>query len=279
MDKRGWVMVRVFINRYHPKANNAFMKLLPPDDRLALLSEDITSKDLAPMLRQPQKALSRIHYSWIAKVIKTFPSPLQLIAASCLNSEQIAGLNVEFVAKVSPPIRSFMQKQIYDLLKVDEHLPLEYLPETDLSPLLNWNKSQLLVLIDYLGLHDLAFAVRQIVNRNDLKNIYTCLTPKQFYYLKICLQQKDKIISPKLPIDPSKIDRIELKKILHKRGLSRLGRAFYGLPADLVWHLAYQLDHGRGLLLLKDYQPEPLPKITLILRQQVINLMNFLKSD
>ena len=131
----------------------------------------------------------------------------------------------------------------------------------------------------YLGLHDLAFEVRQIVNRNDLRNIYACLNPKQFYYLKICLNQKDKIISPKLQIDPSQFDKKKLKQILHLRGLSRLGGALCGLPYDLVWTIAHQLDSGRGLILMNHYKAEADAKVASLLKHQVINLMNFLKSE
>lgn len=272
-------MLRVFINHYNPKASNAFTQLLPQQERQAFLLEDIHSPDLMPILQSPINALKPIHYSWISEALKQLPKPLYPIALSSLTPTQMEGLRFKNPVPVSSTIQSFIQEQLFDLLHFKEHLPRDYLPKTELTPLLNWNKRQILNLIDFLGLHDLAFEVRHIVNRNHLKNIYKCLTPKEFYYLKVCLHQKNKIVSPKLGLDPAHLDPKMLKKALHKRGLSRLGRALYGQPADLVWHLAHQLDTGRGHILLKDYKSEPLPKITPALKQQVINLINFLKSE
>lgn len=279
MDKRGWMILRVLINRYNPKAGNALLKFLPQDESRAVMALDIRSNDLAPILQQPQKSLAKIHYSWIQPLLGKFPKPLQPIVIAALTQEQIAGLKISSPIAISQVFKPFILTQLYHMLKMSEHFPSEYLPETELSPLAKWTKQQLINLIDFLGLYDLASEVRHIVNRNHLKNIYTCLTPKQFHYLKICLHQKEQIISPKLGIDPTKQDCARLKQVIHRRGLVRLGRALCGQHPDLAWHIAHTLDMGRGHLLLKDYQPRELPKVTFILKQQVLNLMNFLKSE
>jgi hypothetical protein len=278
MDKRSWMMLRVLINRYNPKAGNALLKFLPQDALQVVTALDIRSTDLSPILQQPQKSLSRIHYSWIQPLLEKFPDRLQPVVISALTNEQMTGLKVSTRLALSDFVKNFILTQLYGLLKIDEHFPIEYLPETELSPLAQWTKQQLMNLMDFLGLYDLASEVRHIVNRNYLKNIYTCLTPKQFYYLKVCLHQKEQLISPKLGIDPTKQDCPKLKQIIHRRGLLRLGKALCGQHPDLVWHMAHVLDMGRGNLLLKEYQPEA-SKVTPILKQQVLNLINFLKSE
>ncbi len=272
-------MLRVLINRYNSKAGNALLKFLPKEESQAVTALDIRSTDLTPMIQQPHKSLAKIHYSWIQPLLEKFPEQLRPVVISSLTPEQIAGLKVASPLGLSDFVKTFILNQVYDLLKIDEHFPIEYLPETELSLLAQWTKPQLVNLIDFLGLYDLASEVRHIVNRNYLKNIYTCLTPKQFHYLKVCLHQKEQIISPKLGIDPTKQDCPRLKQVIHRRGLVRLGKALCGQHRDLIWHMAHTLDMGRGNLLLKEYQPEALPKITPILKQQVLNLINFLKSE
>lgn len=279
MDKRGWMMLRVLINRYNPKAGNSLLKFLPQNELQAVTDLDIKSTDLTPILQQPQNSLTKIHYSWIQPLLGKFPGPLQPVAAAALTSEQLAGMQIATPLAISNVVKTFILNQFYRLLKIDEHFPVEYLPETELSQLSKWPKQQLVNLIDFLGLHDLASEVRQIVNRDYLKNIYTCLTPKQFHYLKVCLHQKEQITSPKLGIDPTKQDCSRLKQVIHQRGLLRLGRALCNEHPDLVWHLAHTLDMGRGNILLKNYQPGAFPKITPILKQQLLNLMNFLKKE
>lgn len=280
MNKRGAVILRVLMNRFNPKATERRLKDLPDALRQLIVSEAIDSKDLTPILQHPALTFSEIHYSWFSEPLKKFPKDLLPTALGSLGA---MGANIFSGVKPDPhvslPTKQFLHNTLVRALKLDEHVPMDYLPECDFSPLLKWSKEELMNLVDFLGLHDLAYEVRHIVNRNHLKNIYTCLTPKQFYYLKQCLHQKDRIVSPKLMVDPAIVDKDKLKQALHKRGLFRLSKALCGIHPDFVWHLAHHLDTGRGNLLLKDYQLEAVPKMTSILKQQTINLMNFLKSE
>lgn len=272
-------MLKVLINRYNSQAGNALLKFLPQEDLQAVTTLNIQSTDLTPILQQPQTALAGIHYSWFQPLLKIFPDHLQPVMIAALTPEQIVGLQGSFSSSISPVVKTFVQNQLYQLLKISEHFPVEYLPETELSPLTQWKKQQLIHLIDFLGLYDLASEVRHIVNHAYLKNIYSCLTPKQFHFLKMCLHQKERLTSPKLGIDPTKQNCVQLKQVVHRRGLLRLGKALCGQHADFVWHFAHLLDRGRGTILLKEYQPEALLKVTSILKQQVLSLMNFLKNE
>lgn len=272
-------MLRVLINRYNPKAGNDLSKFLPVELAQAVAAQDIKATNLAPIIDQPQNSLARIHYSWLKPAMQQFPATLQPVAMAALTEEQMTGLKISLLPSISPVVKTFVLNKLYEHLQVREHFPVEYLPQTDLTPLAKWKKQHLMCLIDFLGLHDLASEVRHIVNRDHLKNVYACLTPKQFQYLKMCLHQKEQLVSPKLGIDPSKQDCVLLKKIIHKRGLLRLGRALNGQHADLVWHIAHILDIGRGQILLKEFQAEEKVRVTQILRQQVLGLMNFLKKS
>lgn len=279
MDKKGWMLLRLLINRFDPDASDALLQFLPQTDRDMLLAQDIHSNDLATILQEPERSIGKIHYSWFKPFLEQFNPTLQSVVISSFTSEQKAGFPNTSFKSISKPIKTFFLDKLYAQLKIDEHLPVEFIPETELTPLTTWTKQQLIHLIDFLGLHDLAPEVRHIVNRNQLNNIYSSLTPQQLHYLKICLHQKEKIVSPKLGIDLSKNDPDQLKHLLHRRGLARFGKAFFGQHPDLIWHIAHTLDSGRGKILLKDYQPNALPSITPVLKQQVLNIMNFLKSE
>lgn len=279
MNKRGWTMLRVLINHYNPNAVNDLLKFLPQDELHQVeTTQNIRSADLMPILQQPQRSLAKIHYSWVQPLLTKFPETLRPTVVAALTAEQISGLGISSPALISDFARSFILNKLYHQLKIGEHFPIEYLPETELSPLTYWTKQEVVNLIDFLGLYDLASEVRHIVNRNYLKNIYTCLTPKQLHYLKVCLHQKEQLVSPKLGIDHTKQDCAKLRQLIHRRGLLRLGKALCGQHSDLVWHIAHTLDMGRGKILLREYQPKTSTKVTPILKQQVMNLMNFLKS-
>lgn len=279
MKKREHIILRVLVNRYNPKADNALLKFLPKEEAQTILSQDISSIDLLPIIQQPQNMLAKMHYSWVQPILKEFPESVQPVIISALTHEQILGLKMSSPLAISNIAKSFILNQLYQYLHINEHAPIEYLPANEFSVLAKWTKSQLLNLMDFFGLYDLASEVRHIVNRNHLKNIYTCLTSKQFYYLKVCLRQKEQLISPKLGIDPTKQNCPKLKQTIHRRGLLRLGKALCGQHPDLVWHMAHTLDIGRGNILLKEYQLEELPKVTKILKQQLLNLINFIKIE
>jgi hypothetical protein len=277
---RSLMMLRVFVNRYNPKAGDALLKFLPPEESQAVLKENIQSKDLTPILEQPNALLKGLHYTWIKPVLDKFPPKLYPLIISALNPEQISGLqNTQPPLELSAPVKNFIVNLIYDNLKTEDHVPLEYLPESEFSPLAGWSKNKLVRMADFLGLHDLASEVRRIVNKDHLKNIYSCLTPQQYNYLSICLHQREKIVTPKLGIDLTNQDCTKLKQVLHKRGLIRLGKALCGQNPDLVWYIAHILDAGRGKILLSAFKPEADPKVTALLKAQVSNLMNFLKSE
>jgi len=272
-------MLRVLINRYGPETGKNLLKFLPDDHQEQLNQISIQSEDLKPILQHPQKCLYRVHYSWIKPLIDRFPPRVRPSLIAALNAEQISGMRAKPDRLLPNISKSFIVNEFCYLLDIDKHIPLEYLPQTDLSPLSHWTKQELVTLIDFLGLHDLASEVRHIVNRDHLKNIYTCLTPKQFYYLKVCMNLKDRLVTPKLGIDPNQQDCRNLKQVLHRRGLSRLGKALCGQHPDFIWYLVHTLDMGRGNIIQQEYQAQPLPKITPILIQQVLNLMNFLKNE
>lgn len=279
MNARGWIMFKVLVNKYHPKEINAFNKFLSQNELEFLDKLDVQSSDLKPVVQHPETSLAKIHYSWIQPLLEKFPEPLRPLLVATLTPEQITGMRITKETATSSPVKYFLLNHLHHLLKINERTPFEYLPETEFSPLVVATKNQLVNLIDFLGIHDLAAEIKHIVNRNTLTNIYSCLTQKQLFYLKICLQQKQQIISPKLGIDPSKQDCDALKQTLHRRGLLRLAKALCGQHGDFVWYLAHILDKGRGNILLKEYQPQPIPKITPILKQQVLYLLNFLKPE
>jgi hypothetical protein len=93
------------------------------------------------------------------------------------------------------------------------------------------------------------------------------------------MHQKQQITSPKLGIDPSKQNCPHLKQVLHRRGLIRLAKSLTGQHKDLIWYIAHTLDNGRGMILLQSQQSISSPKVINILKQQVFNVMNFLKKE
>lgn len=283
MQLKSAIMLRVLINRYHQGSPVALLEALPQENAQLVLSQDIASSDPSQVLVDPEIELgSKIHYSWLQPVIESFSPSMQPIFLSALPIENAKGLSRLMGLPLLPPPLPLIRKQLLLALcrKLNKRqvLPVQFLPETPVTPLASLSKAELLELIDYLGLYDLAEEIRHIVDKVLLKKIYACLSPKKQLFLRNCLHQKEKLKAQKIGLINWNGDAIQLERLLHRRGLMRLSYALSGQPRDFIWHLVHRLDVGRGRLLGKNFSDKEIPGVTTFLAQQVLNTLNFLNK-
>lgn len=281
MQSKGWIMLRVLLNRFHQKAPENLLKFLPEEDAKGVSSQKITSDNVAVALAQPQDRLEKIHYSWLISPLSTLPQSIQEPILDVLqDSDKLRQLlnkpQAKATVNLAPPVQTFLINTLYSKMKDRDVLPLEYLPATSLTPLQSLNKHQLIELMDLLGIYDLAEEVRNIIDKDRLKKIYTCLRPKQRQFLRTCLHQKERIAATRINLDHWHGDCKQLDNLLHSRGMIRLAKALCGQHPDFMWHLTHILDTGRGSRLLTHYTDKEVPTVTSVLTQQVLNLLNFL---
>ncbi len=283
METKSWIMLRVLLNRFHEGDMESVLHGLPEDDARTVLSQDVVSKELFPAVARPQELIKRIHYSWIAPEIKKLPSNMQTMILSALPEEYTLKVS-QFLEKEPPPmklsspIKSFVLGNLYSKILPKEVLPPEYLPESPLSFLGTTSKKELLQLFDFLGMYDLAKEIRHIVDKEKLKKIYQCITPKRREFLRFCLHQPEKLVSEGLKLERWDGDCNKLRRLLHRKGMMRLAYAVSGQHPDLMWHIIHTLDTGRGEIISKNYSKEEIAGITPVLSQQLLTLMNFLKK-
>lgn len=283
MKHRGGMFLKVLINRYHQGAATPLMRFLPKEEADIVSNLNIASAQLEPLVNQGKEILQKIHYSWLKPFVETFPASTHPFFIASLPKKLGIALVRHWngaieASRLAHSLRPFFLRILYRSLHAEEHLPIEFLPETPLTPLVRWSKHNLVELIDFLGLHDLTAEIRRVVSKQALAGIYECLQPKHLAYLKICLHKKDHIVAPPLNLNYSQLDCRRLQRELHQRGLMRLGKALAGQHSDLIWYITRTLDIGRGQLLSRFCSAETPPKITQALIVQVTNLMNFLKK-
>lgn len=277
-------MLKVLMNRYHHGPSSVLLKFLPKDEALLASNQEINSTDFQAILNHPFDVLDRTHYSWLKPLIEEFAAPLCPYFISSLSPSQSQAIKKLYsdqltIPRLAKSIKPFFLRALYKKFNADARLPIHFLPQTTLTPLANWQKQEIVELINFLGMHDLATEIRRVVSRNDLKNVYPCLSPHQISYLKMCMHQKEQFITPKLGLNFKEIDCKGLLKELHKRGIARLGKALSGQHPDLIWYIVHSLDIGRGKLLSQFIASQPIHKVTPTLIVQVTNLMNFLKKS
>lgn len=275
-------MLRILLNRYHEGAAESIVKGVSPEDLKMILNQNVSSRDVAPALASPTHILKKIHYSWLQPEIAKLPKHLTGIAAALLPEPHASKLKETFHSpslQCSETIRTYLLNHLFVHIYKEEVIPLEYLPETPLTPIAKLTKEEIIDIMDYLGLYDLAEDIRQIVHKKQIENIYKCLSNKKHIYLRQCLHQKEKLVTQSLQLEKWDGDRQKLTKILHHRGTVRLGYALSGQHPDLIWHITHVLDSGRGTKLAGYYQKEEIPSVTAALRLQVKSVIDYLTKN
>ena len=284
MQAKSWIMLRVLLNRFHGGAQESLLRSLPDEQAQIVSSQNVDSTEIFPAFTQPSELIHEIHYSWLTPIITQFPHELQSILISSLPDMQKERLSQQFQIELSADpvadsVKKFLTQLIYSKLRHSDVLPLEYLPTSPLKSIASLDKRQLQHLFDYLGLFDLALEIPQIVDKKKLRDIYNCLSTKKQRFLRQCTRQKELVQSQKLNLDAWDGDPKRLNKVLHRRGIIRLGYALSGQHPDLVWHITHTLDTGRAEVLAKHFSQKEIPKVTQALAQQVLNLVHYLQES
>jgi hypothetical protein len=167
--------------------------------------------------------------------------------------EQELGLTVPLHLTPSHQGRSFLLKTLLQALLSSQPnlLPIDYLPESTLTSLLELTKKDLLWLIDGLSLYDLAKELQHVVDRTILKQIAKFLTPDKKHLFTQLSTRGDPLVHQPLYLNQWDGQSDSLRALLHRRGLQRLAIALASAYPDLVFYLSHRLDIGRGTTLLK----------------------------
>lgn len=283
MEAKGWIMLRILLNRYHQESGvENFLRGQPGELVQNVLSQDVHSNNPSVVFTHPEEALNKIHYSWISQAFNEIPKEMQPLMLSLVPEPQkgLVGksLNIPLQQKnLSPQIRSFLLHRLMPALKRNNVLIPEFLPKSPYKTLLDLKKGEVLEVIDLLGMYDLANEMRHIVNNKTIKNIYQNLTPNKQKFLRSILHQKERLVTPRLHLEKWNGDTKLLDDQLHQRGMLRLGKALSGQHPDLIWHIVHSIDTGRGKIIMRHAAAEEVAGISTALTQQVISVLNFLK--
>lgn len=285
MNTKGWIMLRVLINRFYGGLSPELRGKFPKKDLKAIKQYNVRSVDAARALSSSADCLERIHYSWISPHIEKMPEELQRVTIGALNPEQKIGVCRQLKKAApkqqpSPPIRRYLLNQLYKQISPEERLPARYLPHSYLNPLGEYSKAQLVRLIGLLGLRDLIPAVKKLVRSHNQEAIFNCLSEEERSFFNFYLyKQKDRLPLPPISLQDWDGNCKTLNTRIHRRGLVRLGKALSGQDKTLVWYILHTLDTGRAAILEKNIEDQSIPEITEELLKQVVGLMNYLDKQ
>lgn len=283
MTTKNATLFKVFLNHFHPGAQEKILASLPQREREEIIETKITSQNPVAFLSWPQELIARTHYSWLAPIIRQTPAFLRKATVAALpepqSSKLLSFLHISSPCpKLAPPVKTFLINAFFQQWSPPAIIPLTDLQQSQLTPLLYLSKNELVELIDLLSIHDLADSMRRIVDKKLLEKIYHCLSLTRQKYLRFCLRNKEKATAPELEVSKWNGESDSLHVLLHQRGLLRLGKALSGQSQEFIWHLTHVLDTGRGQTLIGYSKKKEIAGITPLLIQQVLSILNFLKQ-
>ena len=175
MNTTSWIVFRHLIER---DKQSTFSRYLSPSEQEKLQSVPPSKKDPFTHFYSMKERLQGIHYSWLIPFLEPFAEDDKAMILSSLENPQLEKLKKHFKIKSSPfslkdTAKSYLTQALYEWVISDqkELLPLEFLPQHPLNPLLNLTKSQIQTLVDYLGLHDLAIELKHVIKAEQIKKI------------------------------------------------------------------------------------------------------------
>jgi len=283
MNAKGWIMLRVLLNRFHKGSIETLLHPLPEEDIHKILSVNIDSNSIHPAIANPSERIANLHFSWLLESVKAFPLELQPYALASLSAEQQNGLKSAFsylvrIHKNSSFFSRFFRHLMYHQLGLDEILPLEYTPSEKLKVLTTLPKEKFLMMVDLLGLYDLVPEIRQMIGKTEINAIFQALPLYCQKYLKQAMYQQDKIPPLSLELNTWNGDQKILLKRLHRAGLRRLALSLAGCDPTILWHLLHRLDTGRSAHIQALRPTEPEQGITDAAIVQVLKLLKFIES-
>lgn len=288
MQAKGWTLLRSLLNKFGHRLSpesfrEVFLSDLPEEEAQKILHLDVSNNQPDLIIKHQEKMLQTVHYSWLLHAIEAMPLFLRSHMVGLLSEKTRSRISEKL--NIEPksgsyirPVRNMILGTFLKYFDSTEVLPRELLAVTPLTPLLSLSKEDFVILIDLLGIHDLAEEMRGIVDQKKIKAVYQCLKPHQHRHLYLCLHQQEKVTSAPLELAGWNGNCNTLQKKLHVRGLIRLSKALSGHNPDFIWHVERILDCGRASVLRQHIHDEAIPKVTPALQQQVLQTLNYLNG-
>ena len=183
MTPKAATLLKVLLNRYHKALSRLPSAISPIMKGRRFKKNPTESGDLHVALAGAEELVKMVHYSWLKPFLVSQPQnliPLFLSALPKETSFKLAkNLQISPAGTLTEPLKIFLLQQIKNSVIDPKVLLPPYLPDSPLNKIAYLSKAELLTLIDYFGLYDLAESIRQIVDKRVIKQIYSCLTPRK----------------------------------------------------------------------------------------------------
>jgi hypothetical protein len=283
MDSTSLIVWHSFLQSASPDQRSSLLYCVSPQLSSELGHLPFLSQELFQGFEPIEEELTRVHYSWLAPFLRSLPENEIKLFLSSLIPEQIRDLKQALLLTNTLPVpsaigKNYLKKTLFGVIATEELVPVSCLPADPLNCLLELSPSELTSLIDLLGMHDLSVEIRHIIETTKLREIQGLLTKAQMTFLKTLLHKKEAVTFKKMGLAGWGGDLETLRSMLLQRGINRIAKSLYGRHPSLLWYVAHRLDSERGQFLIELCTALDHPRASVLLGEQVLELVSALKN-
>lgn len=283
MKTSALMVCKGFLDRCPARLQEELASLLPRNQQLDL--GELTPPMPLSSAHLTWDLLAHVHFSWIAPYLRTLTENEVRLFLASLSASQAHGLEKTLgLSNHLPELTSVAKKalraHLHGTVSQNQDLvPYAFLPEHPLNSLLTLPQAVFEKIVPFLGLHDLAFEMRQIIATAALKKLFSALSKKEGEYLNILLLHREPLTFKRLFLEKWDGSKEHLQKIIEERGLFRLALALHGAHPSLIWYLTRRLPMLSGTSLLKHDEKPSHARTEQILAEQIDKIVLFLKQE
>jgi hypothetical protein len=279
MDTTAWTVCSAFLSKTEGNKKSALLSYLSEQDREKVQASSFSEKNPLDTTFDEADLFNRVHPSWIAPLLRSLPESEVLLFLSCLPEDLQKKVKHSLMLSQPLPIptpiaKKYLLSRLYEQLTQQDNdiLPVDLLPHSPLNTLLDIQVDSLPMLIEYLGLHDLAVEMRQIIDTTQIKKIHSSLSEAKVSYLKTLCQKKEPVLFRRMELAKWDGKAESLHKVIYHRGLNRLAKALYVEHHSLIWHLCRSLPWEDATVLQNLCKPLEHPKAANLLSHQILEI-------
>ena len=250
------MVCNAFVQAADSKVKGSLLRFIPSAKKTMLDRLPKTNSNLCEGFLEKKELLHRVHPSWLIPFLRNAAENELKLFLTCLSEQQIQKAKKGLLFSSNLPLTSPLGKEYLERLLLEQVLPqdmdllpIECLPDSSMNRLLSLSEEQIHLVCDFLGLHDLAIEIRQIIDTVKLKKIHSVLSKEQEAYLKNLLQKKESVVFKRMELSKWNGSAETLLSTLRHRGINRLAKALFPEDASLTWHIAHQIDMEEASIL------------------------------
>lgn len=281
-----WAVCAALLEQVPYDQRESLLDLLSPEERALAAAQIPANIDIQESFPDYAEQLASIHPSWIAPLLRQFTERDIRLFLAVLEENQAESIRrIIRLNNHVPVLKSlgieFCQKWLLQSLTQDsgDVLPVHCLPPSPLNALLQSNHQELTHIAEHLGLYDVAFDLRRIIDTAKIKKIYACFTQEEVNQLRKLIHSRDPVSFKSLGLQDWDGNTSSFKKTVLQRGINRLAKAFYPEHPSLKWHIVHRLDEDQGTLFVQLCTPLNIPNAVSALREQVLEALDITKAN